>query len=588
VEFRVLGPLQVFSNGHPLAIGGLTRRALLAYLLLRANRPVSTDELTEAIWNGDPPHTASSSLQNHVSRLRRVLGADRLLTRARGYELRVAPGELDLQRLEALVDEAERLEPAGCAARLREALALWRGAPLAELSTFEFACWERGRLDERRLEILEDCIDAELASGHGDSVVSELSGLVAEHPLRERLRGQLMLALYVHGRQAEALDVFRAGRELLVEETGLEPGPALRELERAILRQEVAVSAAAVAANRGPDRRPSRGRASAAVAVAAVLAAVLVAVFVALLAPGERAGGLAGVAANSLGVIDPERNELVTAIPVGQRPLALDVGQGAVWVANGGDRTISRIDPSRRALVGNIPARTAHGSVQVGRDAVWVVGRLGRTPGLEAVVARIDPDVDAVTASARYEATSERYDQVMSIGTGLGSVWATASWRLLRLDQRGRLLREVGEFTSARGLAVGAGAVWVGDVAQPATGGSAVLRIDPETNGVTARIPVPPEPAAIAVADGTVWVASDNGTLSRIDPVANVVTATVELGGALSGVAVDANAVWVANSGTHTVARIDPETNEVVARIELGTRPEAIAVGEGAVWVTAY
>jgi DNA-binding SARP family transcriptional activator len=224
VEFRVLGPLEIVEGGEPLSLGGSTRRALLAYLVLRANRAVPSDELIEAIWNGKPPETAASSLQNHVFRLRRVLGADRLLTRERGYELRVEPGELDLDIVESLVDEGGRLDPAARSAKLREALRLWRGRPLAELDSFTFARVEELRLEERRLDVLEDCLDAELAAGRADGVVSELRALVSEHPLRERLRGQLMVALYAHGRQAEALDVYRVGRETLVEEAGLEPG----------------------------------------------------------------------------------------------------------------------------------------------------------------------------------------------------------------------------------------------------------------------------------------------------------------------------------------------------------------------------
>lgn len=583
MEFRVLGPLQIVENRESLPIGGTTRRALLAYLLFRANRAVPSDELIDAVWDGKPPETAPSSLQNHVSRLRRVLGTDRLFTRERGYELRVEPGELDVEVVESLVDEAERLDPMARAAKLREALALWRGRPLAELDAFAFARVERLRLEERRLDLLEDCLEAELAYGRADGVVSELRALVAENPLRERLRGQLMVALYAHGRQAEALELYRVGRETLVEEAGLEPGPALRELERAILRQELHVVRAADAS---AERRPRRADWKVQLIAAFLIAALALAIGLSL--RRDPASALAGIGANSLGVIDPGRNEIVTAIAVGQRPVSVAAGPESVWVANAADETVSRIDVSSRELMKNVPARADHGTVELGRRAVWLIGRAGPSPSYQAVVSRIDPDLASVTAVTRYPAISVRYDETFAIAEGFGSVWATAGWQLLRLDQRGRVRATIPAFSSARGLAVGEGAVWVGDLDYPATGASTVLRIDPRTNRVAARIPVAAEVAGLAIGADALWVASDNGTLTRIDPEANVVTATIDLGGALSDVAVGEGSVWVVNTGARNVARIDPETSKVVAKIATKTPPDAIAVGHGAVWVTAY
>ena len=586
MEFRILGPLEVLDDNRALPIGGATRRAVLAYLLLRANRVVPSTDLIEAIWNGSPPHTAASSLQNHVSRLRKGLGAGRLVTRDHGYELRVELGEFDLDRVDALVEEAETRELPDRPAALRKALALWRGRPLAELDSFDFARDEGFRLEERRLNILEDCLDAELGAGRSDGVVCELRGLVSEHPLRERLRGQLMLALYAHGRQAEALDAYREGRDELVE-VGLEPGPALRDLERAILRHEVRLPDSTIGSD--VSRRLVRSRTKIVTVVLAAFVVALASIVGGLIA--TRAGSstaLAGVAPNSLGVIDPEDNALVAAIPVGRRPVGVAVGRGTVWVANAGDETVSRVDARERRLVENVRARTAFGSVRVGRNVVWVVGRAGRSPSYEAVVSKIDPDVGVVTIAARYPVISVRYDETLGVAEGFGSTWLTGGWQLLRLDGRGHLREASQAFSSARGMAIGEGSVWVGDIQHPASGASTVFRIDPQTNAVAARIPVAAEVADIAVGGGAVWVASDDGTLTRIDPTANVVAATVELGGALSGVAVGAGGVWVANSGARNVARIDPETNDVVATIPTIARPDAIAVGEGVVWVTAY
>lgn len=239
-EFRILGPVEVVAeDGEPLPLGGQKQRAVLAALLLRANELVSTDFLVDAVWGEQPPRTATPSLQNAISGLRKVLGADALLTRGRGYVLAVDPETLDLARFERLVRAARDAEPAERSAILREALALWRGDALADLAGETFAAGEARRLEELRLAAFEQLADAELASGRAAELVPELEALVARHPLRERLRAQLMLALYATGRQADALAAYQDARRLLVEELGLEPGPQLQELHARILRREV-------------------------------------------------------------------------------------------------------------------------------------------------------------------------------------------------------------------------------------------------------------------------------------------------------------------------------------------------------------
>jgi DNA-binding SARP family transcriptional activator len=239
VEFRILGPLEVCEQGSPLALGGARQRALLALLLTRANEVVSTDRLIDELWGERPPKAADNALQYHVSRLRKLLASsEAIVTREPGYLIRVGPDELDLLRFERLVEEGQRSSPETAARLLREALALWRGPALADVAHESFAQPEILRLEELRLVALERRIDADLALGRAAEVVAELEGLVGEHPLRERLQGQLMLALYRSGRQAEALEVYRRTRRLLADELGLEPSPALRELEQAILQQD--------------------------------------------------------------------------------------------------------------------------------------------------------------------------------------------------------------------------------------------------------------------------------------------------------------------------------------------------------------
>lgn len=231
MDFRLLGPLEVLENGEAIDVGAAKPRALLAVLLLNANHVVSSDELLESLWDEQPPETALKALQVYVSRLRKALGKERILTRVSGYELRVEPGELDVERFKTLVAE-EKLE---------QALLLWRGQPLADFRYEPFAQTEIARLEELRIACLEDRIESDLRAGRHPALVGEIDALVREHPRRERLRAQLMLALYRSGRDAEALEAYQDARRTLVEELGIEPRRELRELQQAILLQDPAL-----------------------------------------------------------------------------------------------------------------------------------------------------------------------------------------------------------------------------------------------------------------------------------------------------------------------------------------------------------
>jgi DNA-binding SARP family transcriptional activator len=251
VEFRILGPLEVTRNGVPVPLGGPKQRATLAILLLSVNRVVPIERLADDLYAGAPPVTAVTQVQRQVSELRKLIGADAIETRAPGYALRVGPDCLDLERFERWTEEAalalERGQPQAAIERLRDALDLWRGAPLADLTYEPFAQTAIARLDELRLTAIEQRLEAELALGRHARVLAELETLVWDQPLRERLRGLLMLALYRSGRQAEALDVYRRTRESLVEEFGIEPSASLRELERRILAQDASLDPAPTA-----------------------------------------------------------------------------------------------------------------------------------------------------------------------------------------------------------------------------------------------------------------------------------------------------------------------------------------------------
>jgi predicted ATPase/DNA-binding SARP family transcriptional activator len=244
VDFRILGSVEVADGGVPRDLGGLRERTLLARLLLSAGQIVSADRLAEDLWSGNPPPHCMATLRVYISRLRRALGPDSgaLLTQPPGYRIVVSPGQLDADRFDELVtagrDELAAGRPVVAAARLRDALALWRGGPLSDVADFAFAQAEVVRLNEAKLAAAENLVEADLACGRHAALTSQLDGLVATYPLRERLCGQRMLALYRCGRQAEALQAYQELRVRLADELGIDPNPSLHRLQEAILRQE--------------------------------------------------------------------------------------------------------------------------------------------------------------------------------------------------------------------------------------------------------------------------------------------------------------------------------------------------------------
>lgn len=271
MEFGVLGPLEVTAHGQPLLVRGTRPRAVLAMLLMHANQVVPADQLIEELWPGRPADRASSSLQVRVSELRKALRsaqeADRLVTRPPGYLIRVQPEELDALRFDRLTAEGEAALTAGdaglAARRLTEALSLWRGRALADVDAAPFALAEVARLEEKRMAALESRAEALLACGRHRELIGDLETLTAAYPLRERLWSQRMLALYRAGRQADALRAYRDLRAILVRELGIEPGPALVDLEGRILRQDPGLARpAAVHPAKRKRRLPSTRRAT--------------------------------------------------------------------------------------------------------------------------------------------------------------------------------------------------------------------------------------------------------------------------------------------------------------------------------------
>ncbi|MEV8515454.1 AfsR/SARP family transcriptional regulator [Dactylosporangium sp. NPDC051484] len=273
VWLQVLGPLHLFDDGRPVRLGGVKPRAALGYLLLRANQVVATSDLLHALWPHDAPPSARKVLQNAISGLRGLLRAGddgiALVTHPSGYSLRVPPDRLDLSRFERLAEQGRAELAAGAwepAARsLRAALALWQGPALADLAESGVAWPELAGLRRARAAALEDLFEAELACGRHHEVSVELEAIVEHEPDRERLCAQLMLALYRCGRQVDALALYRRVRNRLLDGYGLEPGPRLQALERAILNHDTALDLAAAAppvpavpsgSSRGAGRRP--------------------------------------------------------------------------------------------------------------------------------------------------------------------------------------------------------------------------------------------------------------------------------------------------------------------------------------------
>ncbi len=407
-SFRILGPLEVLDGDRAVALGGLRQRALLALLLLRANEVVSTDRLIAELWGESPPPTARQTVQVYISQLRRAVPADgsrasAIETRAPGYLLHVAHGQLDLDRFQELSASGREAlaagDAAGAAATLREALALWRGPPLADFAYEGWAQRDIARLEESRLACLEERIEADLQLGRHSDLVGELEALVEEHPLRERLRGQLMLALYGSGRQAEALERYASGRRALADELGIEPGGALKDLERRILTQDPALAppARAVAETPAvaspPPSRPRRaiafGRARPLIALGAAVLAVAAGLGIWLAVRGGD-GASPAIPGDSIALIDPRSGRAEAPIDVGGSPSQLALTTGAVWVGDVSGGALKRIDPEAGAVVQTVPLGGGPDGIAAGGNSVWA------TNGLAGTLARVSPETNAI------------------------------------------------------------------------------------------------------------------------------------------------------------------------------------------------
>ena len=610
MDFRLLGPLEVFDEGQSIRVGHGKRRSLLALLLLHPNEVISSERLIDELWGERPPATAAKSLHVYVSQLRRELGRDPpganggvLVTRGNGYAARVGTDDLDTRRFERALAGGLRALDADDAGRasatLAEALAMWRGPALADLGYEPFAQQEIARLEELRLVAVEGRIDADLRLGRHAEVVGELEGLVHEHPLRERLRGQHMLALYRCGRQAEALDAYREGRELLVSELGLEPGPELRALEAGILSQspELAPPSGrgppdhAPAPGRGPPSPPRPSRRGVPLRLVAIAggALLLAAVVLAVLSEGggetpTAPAATLDLAPNSIAAFEAARGETRIALPLAGRPTDLAAADGMVWAVTVDSAALTGVDARTGRIARTRPLRMRPAAVAVGDGRVWVAdgrrGLLAAVPtGYERVTRRI-PFSEGRGAPRRPESTS--------IAAGAGSVWVTdGSATLVRADPRTGAVTRTRTGRPLDGVALGAGAVWA--ISSRSAG---VLRIDPRSAAVTDTIPIArtsdaaPFPVGIAVAADAVWVLNRNtASVTRIDPRTRGVEATIPIGvdRVPNEIAAVDGSAWVANEDG-TLSRIGTDATAATSHW-VGESLRQVAIDGDRVWV---
>ena len=567
MELRLLGPVEAIHEGRRIPLGAAKQRALLAMLALRPNAVVPVESLVDGVWGDAPPATAPKMVQLYVSQLRKLLeGTDaEIVTRGRGYELRIAEDAVDAVRFERLVEAGEA----------RAALQVWGNgsAALADLSGEPFAADEARRLEELRLRAAELAADADLAVGRHSEVADRLEPLVRANPLREGLHERRMLALYRSGRQAEALAAFRDAREVLVEEVGVEPGPALRDLHERMLRQDPSLGLAAVA----PAAAPAPGTATFEASPPRARRRLLVVALAALALGGGVFGvsrvtgpdGLDRIDEGAVGVVEGD-GSIAAQYRLGPEPGAIASGAGSTWVAHPATETVSRIRRDENRVdtieVGSSPVALAFvaGSIWVGTA--------------EGTVTRVDP-------------STNRVEQRVPVGNGLralaggfGSLWAAAAvdGAVVRIDPRtarvtGGVL--VGGHPSA--LAVGAGSVWA--VAEDAP---ALVRIDPRAPAGIQSITVGHGPAAVAFAGGAAWVANrDDGTVSRVDPATDRVSHTLPAGRQPVALAAAGGALWIGDVRGE-IRRLDPGTREIGRTLRTGSTPSAMAEVDGELWAT--
>jgi peptide/nickel transport system substrate-binding protein len=607
------------SRGHLRAPRGPQAAVAACDLAARANKVVSSGALIDELWGERPPASAQHTLQAYISRLRKALhdnvrgGQSVLVSYPAGYMLRVAFGELDLDRFEHLAEEGRRALAAGAArdaaATCRAALSLWTGPALADLRFEPFARVDVERLEERRLAVLEDRVEADLALGRHVGLVAELEALVAGHPLRERLREDLMLALYRSGRRAEALEAYRMHGPTSSQSAGWSRVGGCRRYTHAMLHQDPlfdsgtseqgSVLATVHHADDAPrdhrqpvqqgglpdlaaaDETPAGvpvGRTATVNHLRRGVVAGVALLAVALLAVVLVVGGVLGtgrgnphrltaaaVRADAVVSVDTNRAALIAQADTGGRPCAITSGFGRLWVTDSAHARVLVLGPATFRIEDQIPLGRTPTAMVASPNGIWVID-----PG-SGTVSEISPGSHTVVASLPVGVSPA------AIAAGAGALWVadSSSGSLTRIDPNtASVVDTIAVGQPLTDLAVGLGWVWM----TSATSGQ-LIALDPRSDRVTQAVAIGNGPASVAVLDGAVWVANPpDHTLSRFDPGTGGISKLT----APDPIAVTAaaGALWVADGVNSAVQRIDPTTGEST-RIGALANPPAAMTGYG-------
>jgi DNA-binding SARP family transcriptional activator len=584
--FLILGPFEVYLDGVPLALGGRQQRALLAALTLRPNELVSSERLIDELWPEDPPDTADHLVHVYVSRLRKALGDEGrsiLITRPPGYQLLIERGQLDLHRFEDLVASARTAIDDGrsvdASAQLRDALALWRGPALADLVSESFARADAEHLNELRISATEDLMGSELAAGR-DDLVPELKSLVARHPLRERLRGFLMVALYREGRQAEALDAYETTRTILAEELGIDPSLELQELHRQVLTQDPALNVSPPLIARGedvttpsaPPQPQEQGRRRRG-AIIAGIATVLI-VIVASIAFGGRSTVPTATGDRSIvAFVDGVTAAPTTRISFEGSASAVAVDGDSLWVADGRAGTVTRIHIGSQIVDAPISSVIEPVSITAGDGRAWAIDPFsGRITALDAD-GQVDPGFTWRSAAP----VDAVYVQ--------GFLWVVdaACECLFKLDaSSGRMTQRVTEpFQGAGPLHIDAapGAIWVLNGIS-----RSLVEIAPWSGEpVGEPITLSAQPTDLAASKDSIWVSMEGSDLVEKLSFNGTTQGDVRVPGGPSAIVADASGAWVLTSRGGQLMRL---IGTSATSVPLGMQPEALAIGDTGAWVS--
>ncbi|HUR15406.1 MAG TPA: BTAD domain-containing putative transcriptional regulator [Mycobacteriales bacterium] len=602
LRVRVLGPVEVDVDGVPLAgLGPPKQRALLAALALSPGRLVPAEDLVAALWE-EPPESAGAVVQTYVSALRRLLEPDRrdqrwqvLLTRRPGYVLACEDDDVDALRFAGAVSAARAMRATGqlvdARTALVSALALWRGPALADVADTPVGQRVATAMNALRLDALEERVDLDLALGAGDALVPELERLVAAEPLRERLRGQLLVALYRAGRQADALRAYEDARRLLADELGVDPSARLQETFQAVLRQDPALdpvppepvepvvrqeptaggdpepAPVSATAHAPAAARPARRRLPA--LLAAGLTLLLLASFALV-----RLGGTAEATVlrpGAVGLVDLESGRVAEQVDLGERPSALVVHDGVLWAPLPRRGVLASTEAEAPRRVREATLDPGLGGAAAADDAIWVS----------------QPDSRELI---RVDVRSRRVAQRVPVGGRPDAVVATrdAVWVANRLDdtvtrvsaRSGRVLRTVAVGHDPVGVAAGKDALWV-----VGAGDASLTRVGLPSGSTVQRYRLTGTPSGVLLAHDAVWVAdAAAGTVTRVDPTTGRVLAAVPVGLGASGLAATADAVVVSSAYDGWLVVLDPTDGTVSRRLHLGSAPLAVHSDGRRVW----